>query len=146
MICLVQRVKKAKVMINERLTGEIGAGLLVFACAEPTDTPATIDKMLQKIISLRIFSDIDGKMNQNIGQTGGGLLLVSQFTLAADTRRGNRPSFTQAAPPAQAKALFDLFVTQAKAIHPIVETGQFGADMQVHLINDGPVTIPLHIN
>lgn len=145
MICLLQRVKNAKVEINKHIKGEITHGLLVFVCAEPSDTPDIIDKTLRKILSLRIFSDDEGKMNLNLNQVNGGLLLVSQFTLAADTRRGNRPGFSQAAPPEQAQALFDLLVQRAQALHPIVQTGQFGADMQVHLVNDGPVTIPLHV-
>lgn len=146
MICLLQRVKHAKIVINEQTISEIDTGLLVLACAEPNDTESTLDKVLQKIISLRIFNDENHKMNLNLQQINGGLLLVSQFTLAADTRRGNRPGFSQAAPPAQAKTLFDLLITKAQMIYPQVQFGVFGADMQVHLINDGPVTIPLQID
>ena len=146
MICLLQRVKKAKVVISEQTVGQIETGLLVFVCAESSDSPQTIDKALQKMTSLRIFSDKENKMNLSLEQVNGGLLLVSQFTLAADTRRGNRPGFSQAAPPAQAKALFDLMVQRAKSTYPKVQTGEFGADMQVHLINDGPVTIPMQFD
>lgn len=146
MICLLQRVKSAKVIVNEQNIATIGQGLVVFACAESADTLKTIDKTLHKILNLRIFSDTSLKMNLNIKQINGDLLLISQFTLAADTSRGNRPGFSQAAPPEQASALFDLFTQRAKEQYHQVATGQFGADMQVHLINDGPVTIPLHIN
>lgn len=145
MICILQRVKNASVIIENKTFSKINSGLLVFACAEPTDTLATIEKTIKKIISLRIFNDTDGKMNLNINQANGELLLVSQFTLAADTRRGNRPGFSQAAPPDQANQLYDLLLTQAKKHHNNVQSGQFGADMQIHLVNDGPVTIPLHI-
>ena len=145
MIALIQRVRRAEVRVGDRLTGAIDAGLLALVCAERGDTDAIADKLLAKVLGYRVFSDSAGKMNlpvQNIDGAGraGGLLLVSQFTLAADTNSGLRPSFTPAAPPDEGKRLFDYFVAVARAKHPIVETGEFGADMQVSLINDGPVT------
>lgn len=146
MKCLLQRVSSAKVVIKGQTVGEISNGLLVFVCAEVSDTEQTIDKSLQKILNIRIFNDENMKMNLNIGQKNGGLLLVSQFTLAADTRRGNRPGFSLAAPPSIAEPLFNEMVKKAKALHPLVQTGHFGADMQIHLVNDGPVTIPLDID
>jgi D-aminoacyl-tRNA deacylase len=145
-IALLQRVSQARVDIEGQTVGAIGAGLLVLVCAEPDDTEAVGEKLLAKILKLRIFSDEAGKMNRSVQDAGGGLLIVSQFTLAADTRSGNRPGFTGAAPPALGEALYDRFVAAARAQHPVVETGHFGADMQVHLVNDGPVTIPLRIN
>ena len=139
-------------MVIDGLTaGEIGPGLLVLVCAEPRDTEIQSDKLLAKILKLRIFGDAAGKMNNSIqdmdglGATGG-LLIVSQFTLAADTSAGNRPGFTGAAPPADGRRLYDYLVAKARLTHPDVKTGQFGADMRVHLVNDGPVTIPIRIN
>ena len=114
-------------------------------CAERGDTDALADRMLAKILKLRIFSDEAGKMNRSVQDIGGGLLVVSQFTLAADASGGNRPSFTQAAPPDEGRRLYDFVVAQARAAHPVVATGEFGADMQVHLLTDGPVTIPLQM-
>ena len=145
MISVLQRVREARVDVNGQTVGAIGAGLLVLVCAERGDTEMEADKLLAKILKLRIFSDAAGKMNQSVQDTGGGLLLVSQFTLAADTTGGNRPSFTQAAAPDEGRRLYDYVVAQARKVHPEVATGQFAADMQVHLINDGPVTIPLRI-
>lgn len=145
MISVLQRVREARVEVNGQTVGAIGAGLLVLVCAERGDTEMEADKLLAKILKLRIFSDAAGKMNQSVQDTGGGLLLVSQFTLAADTTGGNRPSFTQAAAPDEGRRLYDYVVAQARKVHPKVATGQFAADMQVHLINDGPVTIPLRI-
>lgn len=145
MIGLVQRVSEARVVIAGEVAGEIGPGLLLLVCAEPGDTPDIAQKLLSKVLKLRIFSDAAGKMNLSVQDMGGGLLIVSQFTLAADTRGGNRPSFTQAAPPALGEALYDQLVALARAQHPQVATGRFGADMKVHLVNDGPVTIPLRI-
>ena len=145
MIVLLQRVAQARVEIAGESVGAVGQGLLVLLCAEPDDTEAVGEKMLAKILKLRIFMDDAGKMNRSVQDIGGGLLVVSQFTLAADTRSGNRPGFTQAAPPALAERLYDHFVTRARALHPVVQTGRFGADMQVHLVNDGPVTIPLRV-
>ena len=146
MIALLQRVSQARVEVAGEVVGQIGGGLLVFFCAEPGDTEALADKMLAKILKLRIVGDDAGKMNRSVVDVGGGLLLVSQFTLAADTRGGNRPGFTGAAPPALGEALFNHFVAQARAQHPTVQTGRFAAEMQVHLVNDGPITIPLRLS
>jgi len=143
MKALLQRVAEARVVIAGETVGQIGAGLLVLVCAERGDAEAQADKLLAKMLKLRIFSDPAGKMNLSVQDVAGGLLIVSQFTLAADTTGGNRPSFTNAAAPDEGRRLYDYFVTQARAAHPVVRTGQFGADMRVHLVNDGPVTIPL---
>lgn len=150
MISLSQRVSEASVIVDGQTVGEIGPGLLVLVCAERGDTQAQADRLLARLLRLRIFGDRQGKMNLSVqdmdGQgTPGGLLIVSQFTLAADTTAGNRPSFTQAAAPAEGRRLYDYFVQQARALHPGVATGRFAADMKVHLVNDGPVTIPLRI-
>ncbi|QNK69578.1 D-aminoacyl-tRNA deacylase [Variovorax sp. PAMC26660] len=145
MKAVLQRVAHARVDIAGRTVGAIDAGLLVLLCAERGDVDALADRMLAKILKLRIFSDDAGKMNRSVQDVGGGLLVVSQFTLAADVSGGNRPSFTQAASPDEGRRLYDYFVTQARAAHPVVATGEFGADMQVHLLNDGPVTIPLQM-
>lgn len=145
MKALLQRVRAARVEIDGRVVGEIASGLLVLLCAEQGDTDATGDRLLAKILKLRIFSDDAGKMNRSLQDVGGGLLVVSQFTLAADLSSGNRPSFKQAAPPDEGRRLYDRFVAQARIAHPVVETGVFAADMQVHLVNDGPVTIPLQM-
>ena len=128
-----------------REVGAIGPGLLVLLCAERGDTDAVADKLLAKLLKLRIFSDAAGKMNLSVQDVAGGLLIVSQFTLAADTSGGNRPSFTGAAAPDEGRRLYDYFVAIARAAHPVVATGEFAADMQVALINDGPVTIPLRV-
>jgi D-aminoacyl-tRNA deacylase len=150
MISLIQRVSEARVEVGGATVGEIGAGLLVLLCAEQGDTEAQADRLLAKLLKLRIFGDETGRMNRSVqdldGQGGcGDLLLVSQFTLAADTSGGNRPSFCGAAAPARGQQLYDYFVGRAKEAHPVVHTGRFGADMQVSLVNDGPVTIPLRI-
>ena len=150
MISVLQRVREARVDVEGQTVGAIGAGLLVLVCAERGDTDAEADKLLAKILKLRIFSDAAGKMNQSVQDIDGrgacgGLLLVSQFTLAADTTGGNRPSFTQAAAPDDGRRLYEYLVAQARKAHPVVATGQFAADMQVHLVNDGPVTIPLRM-
>ena len=145
MIGVLQRVSEARVVVDGAVVGEIGAGLLVLLCAERGDREAQADKLLAKILKLRIFADEAGKMNRSVQDLGGGLLLVSQFTLAADTSGGNRPSFTNAAPPEEGRRLYDYFVAQARAAHTPVQTGEFGADMKVHLVNDGPVTIPLRV-
>jgi D-tyrosyl-tRNA(Tyr) deacylase len=150
LIAVLQRVSQAQVVIAGQRVAEIGPGLLVLLCAERGDSETQSDKMLAKILKLRIFSDEAGKMNRSVQDldgrgTAGGLLVVSQFTLAADTTGGNRPGFTGAALPADGRRLYDYFVAQARAAHPLVQTGQFGADMQVHLVNDGPVTIPLRM-
>ena len=146
MQALIQRVSEARVTVDGRVTGAIGAGLLVLLCAERGDDEAVADKLLAKLLKLRIFSDAAGKMNLSVQDVGGGLLIVSQFTLAADTAGGNRPSFTNAAPPEQGRHLYEHFVAQARAAHPEVATGEFAADMQVALVNDGPVTIPLRMS
>ena len=145
MKALLQRVAEARVDIAGKTVGAIGPGLLVLLCAERGDHDALADRMLAKILKLRIFSDEAGKMNRSVQDTGGGLLVVSQFTLAADTGGGNRPSFTLAAAPDEGRRLYDYFVARAREAHPTVATGEFAADMQVHLVNDGPVTIPLQI-
>jgi D-tyrosyl-tRNA(Tyr) deacylase len=142
-IALLQRVRQAHVEVAGRRIGAIGQGLLVLVCAEPQDTDVQARKLVDKLLKLRIFSDDAGKMNRSVQDIGGGLLIVSQFTLAADARGGNRPSFTGAAPPALGRALYDTVLALARAAHPVVQAGEFGADMQVHLVNDGPVTIPL---
>lgn len=146
MIALLQRVREARVEIEGKVVGQIGQGLLVLLCAERGDTEAVGVKLLQKILKLRVFADEAGKMNRSVQDVNGGLLVVSQFTLAADVSSGNRPSFTQAAAPDEGRRLYDDFVQQARAVHAVVETGRFGADMQVHLVNDGPVTVPVRIH
>ena len=123
--------------------GAIDRGLLVLVGVEPQDDKASADRLLHKLLNYRVFADAEGRMNCSVQDVQGGLLLVSQFTLAADTRKGLRPGFSTAAPPQQAQELFDYLLAQARAAWPRVETGQFGADMQVHLVNDGPVTILL---
>ena len=145
MITVLQRVRAAHVEIDGQVVGRIGAGLLALVCAEQGDTEQEADKLLAKVLKLRIFSDAEGKMNRSLQDVGGGLLIVSQFTLAADASGGNRPSFTQAARPEAGRRLYEHVVQQARRLHPVVQTGEFGADMQVHLVNDGPVTIPLRI-
>jgi D-aminoacyl-tRNA deacylase len=145
MIALIQRVKRADVRVGGRTVGAIDAGLLALVCAERGDNEAAADKLLAKMLGYRVFGDDAGKMNLSVQSVNGGLLLVSQFTLAADTNSGLRPSFTPAAPPDEGKRLFDYFVTQARAKHPLVETGEFGAEMQVSLVNDGPVTFWLQV-
>ncbi|NMG16962.1 D-aminoacyl-tRNA deacylase [Aromatoleum bremense] len=145
MLALVQRVCEARVVIEGEVAGRIGHGLLVFLCAERGDTEAEGERLLAKILKLRIFSDAQGRMNRSVQDVDGGLLIVSQFTLAADTSGGNRPSFSGAAAPADGLRLYEAFVRRARDMHPEVESGQFGADMQVHLVNDGPVTVPLRI-
>lgn len=145
MISVLQRVREARVDVDGTTVGAIGAGLLVLVCAERGDTEAEADKLLAKLLKLRIFADDAGKMNRSVQDVAGGLLLVSQFTLAADITGGNRPSFTQAAAPDDGRRLFDYLVQQARALHPVVATGRFATEMQVHLVNDGPITIPLRI-
>ena len=151
MKAVLQRVAEARVVIAGDTVGRIGQGLVVLVCAERGDAEPQADKLLAKILKLRIFSDEAGKMNRSVQDvngrgSSGGLLIVSQFTLAADVSAGNRPGFTGAAPPEEGRRLYDYFVAQARAAHPDVQTGQFAADMQVHLVNDGPVTIPLQID
>lgn len=150
MLALVQRVSRARVEVARETVGAIGPGLLVLLCAEQGDTEAEADKLLAKLLKLRIFGDAQGKMNLSVQDldgagTVGGLLVVSQFTLAADLRGGNRPSFTGAAAPEDGRRLYDYFVAQARRQHTEVATGQFAAEMQVELVNDGPITIPMRI-
>ena len=145
MLALVQRVRQARVEVADAVVGAIGPGLLVLVCAEVADTPELASRMLDKLLKLRVFADAAGKMNLSLQDVNGGLLLVSQFTLAADTSRGNRPSFTAAASSELGRALYDELLRLARVRHPVVQAGEFGADMQVHLVNDGPVTIPLRI-
>ena len=150
MLALVQRVRRAQVVIAGATVGTIDQGLLVLVCAEQGDAEAQGDKLLAKLLKLRIFSDAEGKMNRSVQDLDGaglqgGLLIVSQFTLAADTTGGNRPSFKGAAAPEDGRRLYDHFVAQARVAHSLVQTGIFAADMQVELVNDGPVTIPLRI-
>lgn len=145
MIAVLQRVRQASVSVAGEVVGQIEQGLLVLLCAEQGDTDAVAEKLLSKMLKLRIFSDDAGKMNRSVQDVGGGLLVVSQFTLAADVSGGNRPSFTQAAKPDEGRRLYEHFVAQARAAHPLVQTGQFAADMQVALVNDGPVTIPMRM-
>ena len=150
MIALIQRVKRASATVEERITGQIDQGLLVLLCAEKNDTPLIGEKLLKKVLAYRVFSDDAGKMNrsvQNLDGNGahGGLLIVSQFTLAADTNSGTRASFTPAASPDLAKSLYEDWVAQAKKAHSVVQTGEFAADMQVSLVNDGPVTFWLQV-
>jgi D-tyrosyl-tRNA(Tyr) deacylase len=145
MLALVQRVRAAHVEVGGQTVAAIGRGLLVFVCAEPADGEAEAARLVAKLLKLRVFADAAGKMNLNLTEAAGGLLLVPQFTLAADTAGGNRPSFAGAAPPEQGRRLYDAVLRKARAAHPLVESGMFGADMQVHLVNDGPVTIPLEV-
>ena len=145
MITVLQRVSEASVRVEGDVIGQIGQGLLVLLCAEQGDTDAVADRLLAKILKLRIFADEAGKMNRSVQDVGGGLLVVSQFTLAADVAGGNRPSFTQAAKPDEGRRLYEHFVKQARAAHPVVQTGQFAADMKVALVNDGPVTLPIRM-
>jgi D-tyrosyl-tRNA(Tyr) deacylase len=154
-IALIQRVLRAEVTVPapdgppghhgpaRECAGRIGPGMLVMVCAEPADTDVQAVKLVDKLLKLRVFADMAGKMNRSVQDIGGGLLIVSQFTLAADTSGGNRPSFAGAAPPAQGRMLYDTVVQLARSRHPSVEQGRFGADMQVELVNDGPVTLPL---
>ena len=146
MLALVQRVTQASVEVDGVVAGAIGAGLLALVCAEPADTPAQAGKLVAKLLRLRIFADDAGRMNRSLQDIGGGLLLVPQFTLAADTKSGTRPSFTPAASPQDGLRLFNHFVEQARSRHASVQTGQFGADMQVSLTNDGPVTFWLQVD
>jgi len=145
MKAVLQRVSEARVVVDGEVTGEIGAGFLVLLCAERGDTDTVAQRMLAKILKLRVFSDEAGKMNRSVQDVNGGLLVVSQFTLAADVSGGNRPSFTQAAAPDEGRRLYERFVELARTAHPQVATGRFAADMKVHLVNDGPVTIPIQM-
>ena len=145
MIALLQRVSQASVVVDGAQVGVIGAGLMVLVCAEKGDSEKEADALLTKLLGYRVFADEAGKMNLSVIDVAGGLLLVPQFTLAADTNSGTRPSFTPAAAPADARRLFEHVVTQARKRHGVVETGKFGADMKVSLINDGPVTFWLQV-
>ena len=146
MIGLLQRVTQANMMVDGETVGAIERGLMVLIGVEKEDAEAQADRLLNRLLSYRVFPDADDKMNLSLRDVQGGLLLIPQFTLAADTRKGARPSFSSAASPEQAQQLFHYLITQAKDLYPIVATGQFGADMQVSLINDGPVTFSLQVN
>lgn len=145
MIALIQRVSAAHVEVDDDLVGRIGAGILAFVAVERGDTEAQAKRMLERILGYRVFSDEDGRMNRSLRDTGGGLLLVSQFTLAADTSSGMRAGFSDAANPEQGELLFNRLVELARLAHPEVETGRFRTHMKVHLINDGPVTFQLRV-
>ena len=144
MLALIQRVSRASVEVDGQVVGEIGPGLLALVGVQPGDGDAQVARISQKLLGYRVFSDDTGRMNRSLGDTGGGLLLVSQFTLAADTRSGMRPSFSTAAPPAEAERGFDRLLELCRQMHvPGVETGRFGAHMVISLVNDGPVTFLL---
>ena len=145
MIGLLQRVREARVTVAGEIVGEIDAGLLVLVGVERGDGEAQAERLLERLLSYRVFADVAGRMNRSLRDLGGGLLLVPQFTLAADTRKGMRPSFTPAAPPADGERLFNLLATQARQQHAPVAAGRIGAHMQVSLINDGPVTFWLRV-
>lgn len=145
MIALIQRVSQANVVVEGAVIGSIGVGLLALVCAERGDSEREAQALLSKMLGYRVFSDEAGKMNRSVSDVAGALLLVPQFTLAADTQSGTRPSFTPAATPTEGRRLFDYFVAQARVRHAVVETGQFGAHMQVSLTNDGPVTFWLQV-
>jgi len=142
-IALVQRVAEARVAIGDPVVGAIGRGALLFVCAEPDDSEAIADRLIAKVLGLRIFADAAGKMNLDLATVGGGLLVISQFTLAADTSRGHRPGFSGAAGPELGRRLYERALATARRLHGDVASGEFGADMQVSLVNDGPVTIPI---
>lgn len=145
MKALLQRVTRASVEVEGETIGAIGPGLLVFVGIEPEDDEAACGRMLKRLLEYRVFADSEQRMNLSLQDVAGGLLLASQFTLVADTRSGRRPSFSTAAPPAQGEQLFNHLVALARDLHPAVQTGRFGADMQVSLVNDGPVTFLLSI-
>ena len=145
MIALIQRVTDAKVVVGGEITGAIGPGILALVGVEKDDGEPQARRLCERVLGYRIFPDAGGKMNRSLAEMAGGLLLVPQFTLAADTHKGARPSFSSAAPPAEGKKWFDYFVGIARTGHPTVETGRFGADMKVHLVNDGPVTFWLRV-
>jgi D-tyrosyl-tRNA(Tyr) deacylase len=145
MIALIQRVSQARVRVAGEVVGEIGMGLVALVCAEREDSEREADALLSKLLEYRVFPDEAGKMNRSLRDVGGGLLVVSQFTLAADTNSGTRPSFSPAAAPELGRRLYERFVAAARRVHPDVATGRFGAMMQVELINDGPVTFWLRV-
>ena len=140
MIGLLQRVGQASVTVEGRMVGRIGPGLLVLVGVEKGDGEAQAERLLERLLGYRVFADAEGRMNRSLADMGGGLLLVSQFTLAADTNKGTRASFSSAAPPEEGRRLFDYLVQRARARHPLVATGEYGAHMEVALVNDGPVT------
>jgi D-tyrosyl-tRNA(Tyr) deacylase len=142
-IALVQRVAEARVSVGQQVLGAIGRGTLLFLCAEPDDDEAIADRLIAKVLGLRIFADGAGKMNLDLAAVDGGLLVVSQFTLAADTSRGHRPGFSGAAGAELGRRLYERALATARRLHREVASGEFGADMQVSLVNDGPVTIPI---
>jgi D-tyrosyl-tRNA(Tyr) deacylase len=146
MLALLQRVIEARVTVAGEVVGEIGPGVLVFACAERGDSSRQAERLAERILAFRMFADADGRMNRSVRDAGGGVLLVSQFTLAADTRGGNRPSFTPAADPETGRKLYDELTHRMAAAHAPVATGRFGANMAVHLVNDGPVTFFLRVD
>ncbi|MGK2942118.1 MAG: D-aminoacyl-tRNA deacylase [Immundisolibacter sp.] len=143
MLALLQRVTQARVSVADEVVGQIGSGLLVLVGVQPDDSPAQAQRMVDRLLGYRMFDDADGRMNLSLTDIGGGLLLVPQFTLAADTDSGRRPSFTSAAEPAHARAIFECLVQAARNSHRAVAGGRFGATMQVSLTNDGPVTFLL---
>lgn len=145
MIALIQRVSEARVMVGGTPTGAIGRGILALIGVQKGDTDAHAVRLSERLLGYRIFPDAEGRMNRSLSDASGGLLLVPQFTLAADTKKGTRPGFSTAAPPEEGSRLFDLLVAQARRMHAVVETGRFGVDMQVHLVNDGPVTFWIEV-
>ncbi len=145
MIALIQRVTEARVTVDGAGVGAIGPGLLALVAVQPGDGQAQVERMLERLLGYRVFGDDEGRMNRSLADTGGGLLLVPQFTLAADTANGMRPSFTAAAPPELAQALFERLLARARERHATVESGRFGAHMKVALVNDGPVTFWLEV-
>lgn len=145
MIALIQRVVRASVRVGDDITGAIGPGLLALVCAERGDTEAEAERLVAKLLAFRVFPDEAGRMNRSLADAQGGLLVVSQFTLAADTASGTRPSFTPAASPQDGERLYEHFLRHARKLHGEVQTGRFGARMQVELVNDGPVTFWLQV-
>lgn len=146
MIGLLQRVTQAQVVVGDRTVGRIGAGLMVLVCAERGDSEEQADRLLERLLNYRVFSDAEGRMNLSLRDVSGAMLLVPQFTLAADTRKGNRPGFTPAAPPEEGRRLFEYLLAGARRVHSPVESGEFGSDMKVSLTNDGPVTLWLEVS
>lgn len=146
MIALLQRVSEASVKVDNKITGQIARGLLVFIGVEKEDSETQANRLIERLLTYRVFPDAEDKMNLCVAEIKGGILLVPQFTLAADTRKGTRPSFSSAAPPEKGSLLFDYVVAQTNRMHHEVQTGIFGADMKVSLVNDGPVTFWLQVN
>ena len=145
MITIIQRVKQASVSVDRQIISQIDQGIMALMAVEKNDSEQQAQRLLERILNYRIFADDEGKMNRSLRDIQGGLLLVPQFTLAADTRKGNRPSFASAAPPEQGRELFSYLQQLATTLYPATEFGRFGADMQVALINDGPVTFTLQV-